>query len=75
LKKCQKNSNFVCVEAGELKVCLNMLYHEFFKAWFSDFEVLDICGGFLEKMDISLVCNRWKVDSHPMKEYAFLRFD
>jgi hypothetical protein len=25
---------------------MNMLYYEAFKAWFSDFEVSDICGGF-----------------------------
>jgi hypothetical protein len=34
---------------------MNMLYYEFFKARFSDFEVLDICGGFLEKIANSLV--------------------
>jgi hypothetical protein len=27
-------------------------YYECFKAWFSDFEVLDICGGYLEKFAI-----------------------
>jgi hypothetical protein len=33
-------------EAGELKFCINMPYYEGFKALLSDFEVLEICGGF-----------------------------
>jgi hypothetical protein len=41
---------------------MNMLYYECLKEWFSDVEVLDICGGFLEKIANSLVCNMWKVD-------------
>jgi hypothetical protein len=41
---------------------MNMLYYECFKAWFSDFEVLDVCRRFLEKIANSLVCNMWKVD-------------
>jgi hypothetical protein len=70
-KKCQKNSKSVCVQAGELKFCMNMLYYECFKAWFSDFEVLDICGGCLENIPISLVCNMWKVDTRPTSASDF----
>jgi hypothetical protein len=36
LKKCQKKSKSACVEAGELKFCMNMLYYESFKVLFSD---------------------------------------
>jgi hypothetical protein len=39
-----------------------------FKALFSDFEVLDICGGFLEKIANSLIdCNMWKVGTRPKR--------
>jgi hypothetical protein len=38
LKKCQKKTLSVWVEAGELKICMNMLYYECFIAWFWDFE-------------------------------------
>jgi hypothetical protein len=55
----------VCVEAGELKFYMNMLQCECFKVCFSDFDVLDICGGFLEKIADLLVCNKWKVDTRP----------
>jgi hypothetical protein len=68
----KKNSKSVCVEAGELKFCMNMLYYECFKARFSDFEVLDTFGGFLEKISDSLVCNMWKVDTCPTSASDFL---
>jgi hypothetical protein len=71
LKKCKKKSKPVCVEAGELKFCRNMLYYECFIAWFSDFEVLDICGGFMEKTN-SQVCNMWKVETRAISASEFL---
>jgi hypothetical protein len=48
LKKIQK---FVCIEAGKLKFCMIMLYFDGFKAYFSDFEVSDICGRFLQYVE------------------------
>jgi hypothetical protein len=66
-------SKVVCVRAGELKICMNMLYYECFKAWFSDFEILDICGGFLEKIANSLVCNLRKVDTRPTSASIFFK--
>jgi hypothetical protein len=66
-----KNSKSVCVEAGELKFCMNMLYYECFKTRFSDLEVFDICGGFLEKIANLLVCNMWKVDTRPTSASDF----
>jgi hypothetical protein len=64
----------VWVEARELKFCMNMLYYECFKAWFSDFEILDIWVGFLEKMANSQVCNTWKVDTRPTSASDFFRY-
>jgi hypothetical protein len=46
LEKCNNLSRPVWVEAEELIFCMNMLYFEVFKVGFSDFEVLDVCGGF-----------------------------
>jgi hypothetical protein len=63
LEKLSKKSKSVCVEAEELKFCMNMLYYECFKTWLSDFEVLDICVGFLEKIANLLVCNMCKIDT------------
>jgi hypothetical protein len=44
---------------------------------FSDFEVLDICGGFLEKIANSLVCNVWKVYTRhtSASDFFFFFFD
>jgi hypothetical protein len=60
LKKVKNYFKSVWIEAGELKFCMNMLYFECFEACLSDFEVLDIFCGFLEKIANSLVCNMWK---------------
>jgi hypothetical protein len=40
----------------------------------SDFEVSDICRGFLEKIANSLVCNMWKVDTRPASASDFFNF-
>jgi hypothetical protein len=53
---------------------MNMLYYKCFKAWLSDFRVLDICGGFLEKIANSQVCNMWKVDTRLTSASDFFLF-
>jgi hypothetical protein len=48
-----------------------MLYYECLKAWFSGFEVLDICGGFLGKITAPQVSNIWKVYTRPTSASDF----
>jgi hypothetical protein len=48
-----------------------MLFYEYFIAWFSDFEVLDICSGFLEKITNSQIFNVWKVDTRLLAHQNF----
>jgi hypothetical protein len=51
-----------------------MFHYESFKALFSDFEVLDICGGFLEKIQIHKLAIFGKLTRALLAHQIFLWF-